>query len=175
MWLSRPFMFLSLLSFTLLIVTATGKHEVVPILKTNPFRENLNKNFSWEDPLLQSSLWKGIERSHPKPKWPSSGQTITYSLRKRVPNAPGGAPLYRAPACSCPNKRPAGTNQYDFSNPDYLESKILTDKIKENCVFYAQRPFGVEPKSWSEAAEKYVCDSTRINDYYALWVSRRRA
>jgi hypothetical protein len=129
----------------------------------------LNKNFSWEDPLLQPKLWEGIEETHPKPKRPSPGQVITYSLRKRAPGQP--AALYTAPACSCPNRRPAGTKQYDFSNPAYLESMIITNNIKTNCLFYAQRPFGVEPKSWSDAAKDYVCDPSRQNAFYAIWVS----
>lgn len=150
------------------VYAPTGRS--VELLYANPFRENLEKHFSWDDPLLHLELWKGAP-SKPKPRKRSTEQTITYRLRKRVPDPPQPDPnaqLYQSPACSCPNRGLRG-GQFALTDRNYLYSKINLDTTGKSCVFYTQRPKGAKPYSWGIIATDYACkDETKR---YALWVS----
>ena len=161
--------FLSLLSFVFGKVQNSAPLPPVPRLALNdhPLWPNLNQNFSWEDPALRQRLWNGITASRSKL---SQGKELQKSLRKRDPTYP---PLIALPACiQCKvDERPVPDGSVTLA--DFTAAKLLTKTLPlatlGTCVFYTQRPQGMDPRSLSVPMKTTLICTSLL--YRSIWVS----
>ncbi|KAJ3577800.1 hypothetical protein NPX13_g2764 [Xylaria arbuscula] len=154
-----------------------------PLPQQHVFYTNSQKNFSWDDPELQSRLWSGQpERA---PHGLRSTPIKKQQLQKRALRNLGT--LIKIPSClGCASAAYNG-NLGDISQLTvmFLESvQIITPAdLHDSCIFYTSilknnvdqlqakklRPyfFNKTPTRLSEIASKYGCDQTpRL---YSIW------
>jgi hypothetical protein len=122
---------------------ATSPPSAVRILSPdNPFRENLAKNVSWSDPLLQESLWAGKKQETTRPK--KRGPTILeYRLIDRnhkdlAKRATTFNPLIALNNCLFCQGKARTTNQMSVAQnfmADQMVEKMISFATAGECLF----------------------------------------
>jgi hypothetical protein len=164
--MALPSLLLVILSIQFLTIAKVQEVPTVPstsniVPYNHPLWSNLNQNFSWEDPTLQTNLWKNIKLPPATPK----DDENQHSLQKRQ--------MITIPTClSCRNNDPLNGAPGTVTLADLSISKLSQAMIPGStigsCVFYGQRPSGAIPNSLSRLANSYTCGDP---NFYSIWVS----
>jgi len=130
------------------------------------FQQNLAKNFSWDDPLIQQRLWEG-RRSHQSSLAPRILEERALSIPKIF------GPAIKLLSCLGCAKALLSNGLLSYLTPQYLQSQMLIKdaaRLTNTCVFYTSRNpiYMIFPR---DNLSKYAAVWGCTHGLITIWVS----